>query len=786
MNSFRSGALVCAFILFATICVAQDLSQKVTFSSNAATAKVLLEKLTKQTGVTFVASVPTANDVLIVDVKDVTLTDLMAKIAEASGAEWQKDSEGYRLVRPQALINQQDREYLSARAAAFKAEIDKMSRVLAGKGAFTGYEPKKAADQTQSGLNNPQIKGGGLDGDTVRITMPFGADNAPITRALARILAAMNPVDLASIPAGSRVVFALTPTQTQRLLPGGAVNAINLFAREQQKYVQAEVQAQPEATQAFKLIFFGQDTRPNPIRGGVAEAMLVVQRYAGSESLQIELKVADQTGQFVGQAMRTLQGPDVRSGNAGGKATQFPKNESITVSESGQQHAKLMAIALSGGGDTFMVKMSGNSTAAVRMVTASGGPDSPPPAVVSPEWRSILSNPDQFEPLGFAVSELLMGMAKAQGGNIVAGLPDSALVPLSRRSFAPVTPSELAQILRMSLGILVNSSDGWTIIKPKYHSLARLDRVDRVALGNMLRSIAREGRLSLDAAGRYALGRRQPSMGGLEAIHVSLIDAGAGSAFNSAVGNWKMVQLYATFDASRRETLADGGTLRLGAMTPQQSAIVRSMVFDEPGGPERKPRQQAQAPGLPGQIEQRSVSLAFSLSVPPGGGSEMFFATLSTSSLMDERTEYLPFGVPRDGMLAMRWQKDAAVYASNSANASSGRYFTAEDYGSMQGFNFGALEGAPSPNVQQYDRFKQGYIIRMTFSFAFTPEASMSRELQDAGTDPASGWGSFAQLPEDFRMRAEAARKVASEASSKIRMAPSGGRGNINPPPNRS
>src|SRR5690349_18513079 len=82
-----------------TAASAQDLAKKITFACPAAPAKSLLRDLTAATGVPMDAAPTTANDVLVVKVKDVTVDQLMKRIAQAVDGEWRLVGDTYRLER---------------------------------------------------------------------------------------------------------------------------------------------------------------------------------------------------------------------------------------------------------------------------------------------------------------------------------------------------------------------------------------------------------------------------------------------------------------------------------------------------------------------------------------------------------------------------------------------------------------------------------------------------------------------------------------------------------------
>src|SRR5688572_26102838 len=84
--------LIAIALGMAALAAPQDFTQKITLETAAMPAKKLLAELSKLANYPFETSTLTANEVLLVRVKDVTLGDLVKKIAEASGCEWAKEA----------------------------------------------------------------------------------------------------------------------------------------------------------------------------------------------------------------------------------------------------------------------------------------------------------------------------------------------------------------------------------------------------------------------------------------------------------------------------------------------------------------------------------------------------------------------------------------------------------------------------------------------------------------------------------------------------------------------
>ena len=70
----------------------------VSFSAPAAPAAKLLPKLSQAVGVKMESDARLAREVLLIQAKNVPIKDLMERIAQATGGEWAKEGETYRLT----------------------------------------------------------------------------------------------------------------------------------------------------------------------------------------------------------------------------------------------------------------------------------------------------------------------------------------------------------------------------------------------------------------------------------------------------------------------------------------------------------------------------------------------------------------------------------------------------------------------------------------------------------------------------------------------------------------
>lgn len=774
-----------------TLALGQDTTQKVTFSSKATSAKLLLEKLSKTTGVTFATSPQTADEVLLVDVADAPLSDLMKQIAKAAGAEWQAEGEGFRLVRPSALNAQQEREYLADRAAKIQKQQKEFQDTLNGQKPLTAAEAAKIAETQRRQVE--EITSAASEGR--RIMTPQIAREAvnanPTSRLMLKLVTSFAPADLARIPAGARVVFSSMPTRVQRPLPAAAGRAIADFVREAEIWLSA-MPPQAQTPDPTRQVFIGlPGGNLSAMEGGLGKVLFIVQRSQFNDGLQVEVRVADRAGKIAANTMRMLSLGGGANFFAGGRVVSTsaaPANPApapasggapLEVSNAGKEHAAFMmqspsrnqvsfiaSPATAGGGTRVSI-----ATTVEAFAIGGAAPASPnKPLALSQEWRGQLLRPDLNEPLGYVVSDLFSSLAKVRKRNLVASLSDRALIALSTRAQQRVTDVQLLEMAQNELDMKVEESDGWLNVQPKFPFHERSVRVDREELGRLLGSIQKDGRMTLDALCRYALSRSQPAPNpAFDLRYVNALFPTEAGDFQAASGNWKIHQLYATLSADQRRSLGNGGRLALGSLSNQQAAIVNAMVYDDLQGPLYREIRPGQNPNE--AAEYRSMMFA-----TEGG---MIMSMGPGQTLLNERTEFLPAGVPPNGILTLQASTQDAVLATKKDGSADARFFTAEAYGAYTGIapNI-VLAGSSGGNLSMpvYDTFRPAQQQALDFLFEFSPQASLSKQLRDAWFLPGSTAGSFNMLPPSFRQRVEETAKRMGESRGTISLGAPAGR----------
>ncbi|MBX3119332.1 MAG: hypothetical protein KF784_09715 [Fimbriimonadaceae bacterium] len=737
--------LIIAVLALTGVCWARPvqedpLQKKITFAVHATTMKNLMPILQKETGIAFNVTPQTANDVLLVSVKDVTVQQLMEKIAQASDAEWVKDSTGYRLSRSQGLSNTQERKYLNARAAAM---TDAISKLKAPAGS-TSSEAK--GEQIVSSTMKIENENGLQE---YRLPPPPKLGETPVGRALIAVLSRMNVNDIAAMGEGTRVVYASAPTRVQRAMPGAALRELQNFAAEHQAYVLKQKQAQTEVMPG-KFLFLGPGGQTsNEIKGGISKILLVLQRFEDSDDVQAQILVADQEGNIAASASTMISG---RIEDKSKPLTVDSSEKPIELSDEAKLHAQLMGTTASndnvhftfssGGGGTFVTEAIG-----IKLVESEPAQGFQPKVKPTPELLAKILEPEKYDPLSFAVSEFLSGMANGQ--NIVASIPDSLLIPLSRRAVINTRPTELRNILSSTLKMETETKDGWMVVTPRFSPLARLDRADRLPAGQLLRSVKNRPTLPLDEAAEYASRHGAPlQRDGFEIPYLNVVNKTAGGYLSGqSPYNWNLLKLYGSMNPQQRRDMLTAGRVRASNLNPFQMGILDRMVYDDVSGP-RYINPNPPAPPRQGKSEEAVFVTMANL----GGGMSGFMG-MGPTKLLDERTEFMPTGVPRDAMINLSISNDEGVYASN-ADGSESKFMSAEEY-AMQSWiaSQGNLQGPVS--MPKYEKFVPATMSRLNFEFLFSPIAAMSRSLEDNRIEGSGSLMQYEQLPATFRERVQ-------------------------------
>jgi hypothetical protein len=707
----------------------QELAQRLTFSVPAAPLSVVLEQLAAQTGISLRAGAM-VRDVVSVRVNDVPLNELMRRLAESTACEWVVEEGGFRLAPDPGAQNIERTAELRARTEAWRRAIA-MQVEQSGQGPELTLED--ARREVEAGARPPGAAGdgirarrGGPGGATVRPrTLALAAPGA---RAVARLLNGIDPAEFAAMPPGGRLVFTPAPTAMQRPLRAWRPVVAQL-AREMSVFRQAAQERDPSIWMPGTPL--GADAPP----GEPASATLIALRQGFQDVVTLHLAVWDAQGAPVAQIRGALMTQPV--GQA--ERTPISEPEPLALSADAQSFARLFAgrADVARGSEVIIVRTSGDEEPMVITGTLSGPANAAPP-----EWRERILNPERYEPLAHLTGEVLHKTAEREGANLVAVLPDSLVGDMARAfSNASMGPKEVLRRLQAQWGMSVASDGGWLIVRPSQPQAARDERVDRAALGRLLRALTARGWWTVDEMAAYAATRPQ-GLGVMTLDHYfcRIVNPDADQRlFDPLSGQAEALRVWGLLSSGQRNVLLDGRPLQLGALNQPLLETLHRMVYFSREGPD------IQAPGLGGQGAGRR------------GGLGRW--TMGMDDPLTERTYVLPNGVPRDGALTARVTRTpVAIGVADDGRFGVAR--SAREIAMARTVLLGMGDGEQLPMGRAYPRYVMAERVSIRLQLALSPRATMARTVGEVNLAQGARAAAFEQLPEAFRRQVEEASRA--------------------------
>ena len=722
----RLMGVVAAMALAGAAC-AQDLAQKVTYTTVAVPIDRALHEIAAIANVKLEAATDVQGEVVIVSVHDAVLNDLMQRIAAATSCRWKKNEDGsYRLFRPSEIATAEEMQEAAARLAAVRKAVDKLNEPLRKNPVLDA----KAADdilknQTDPGLGALAGAGGNIAGAVKRRkSLLTGGADQPTGRAAARLLAQLDLTTISNMEEGERIVFSTRPNAMQLPLGPDAGDVLNTLVAEQgvwaeayQRKTEGETKTDVEkATRAAMHNVMG--VFNGPIEGKPVKALLCVQLQSLLGAYQLRLKLYDAQGKEVfqgGQTMAVASSPLNRIDDLL-KAQPPSDDPEIEFSDD----SKALLVFFRG----MLQSVMGGGSAAKDL---------------TPEVLAKLRNPDKYDPLGFIQSEALIAVAGASKANLVADVPDSLMgMAAGMMPGQKLTVDRFLKALGAGDSVALETKDGWMVLKPTRPVLERMKHVDRAALTRLIAVAQAKRMVPLDDLAAYAVANG-PLMGNDVSRLYSLLfvpGAALGMTGMGGMSNWDMLRFYGSLTADQRQALGGGNQIAMRTLLPGQVDLVKRMTYYPSGlmGSTLKVQQPGSQPATP--------------ALPPGfGGADI------------EPTEVLPNGLPPNGFVEVKVKTDSVV---QDAGATQPRIQLIGTYGPQELGVFRVMKNDPtmgamlSSFLPQLQSFRLGNRTTYDFNFQYTPEVSMGQQLQDSQIDPDGPILSFADLPEDFQKQAQA------------------------------
>lgn len=597
----RAFATIAGFVLLFAPTHGQQpggLDQRVSVRQQAARLPNALENLSQETGVRLEAAPFFANDVVMVTVRDRPLKDVLDKIAEVVSGEW-RVVEGVRVLgRNQAKLQEEERRSLEQRIASVRTAQAKAAELLAAPYTF---------DSLQDALlrrDDIEKRGGESLTTDQYMALQRIASLGPVQRAALRLFVTLDPKVVGGLPPRGRVVFSTSPTAMQRQLTGSAI--ARKLLEEQALWADVHQSGAHSDTR----IFFGPTEAPTrPFTRGIAKFRITAERTHWSDIPSVTFSVVAEDGRVMAHTSIDLWSLTYTK-PAEQPTTPSQPNEPIPLSDSAKEFLE------------FALKRSGSPGASATY--------NPVPAGL----RERLLNPERHDPLSFLISEALQFMVDRREIDFVGLIPDNLAVSVGmREGDTRITTAMLGR--RIGRLLHEDETEKWLTLRPADPYRERSMRIDRAALGELLRSVAQHGRMTLDAAAAFVLKSAPPSYGWIRLASAMIEPSGEYDFWQR--GDVDALRLYGTLSAQQRQLLASGGRLAISTLAPVQMELIRKLTF-----------------GADAQLNRGGASVEVEVT-------EGEYLGPST-----EVTEVLPRGIPNDAFLTLASDESTVLYSFDS------------------------------------------------------------------------------------------------------------------------
>lgn len=676
--------------------------------------------IAEKTGQKLEVAPAVASAVVAIRTDKAPLEEVLSKLALVSGGVWETGSDGIRrLVRDRDRHYREEREDRDARAARILKAIRNLEAA-----ATKEAKPTKEGEPEQEDLDEGFAAAMGFPGS--------GSGRARDWAALARVL---NVGELANLPPKARLVFATNPNRSQRALNVPAIGAIveGLIAQHNQraqamgegKGDEGEEAADMQKALEPMLQAMGIELSPKPIDSPPAKVLFIVERgggmgflSGGEDSLTLGLKLFDAQGRQLLRASRGLVlgrfGEAIREGiQALGKDASKPKpsGDTFELAPTTVELRRLADFSEMGGTGVFQ-----------------------PP---SEALQKLMLQPELHDPLGFYWSEGLLATARHRGVNLVANLPDS-LVEMTAFEAGDPKPTYDAfwSDLAGKRDLKVSDADGWILVQPAHPHEARIQRLDRVALGKLLRAALDKELPGLDDVADYA-SKCPPPMEAPIAMPYLLLYASNLLQQGMMPLNWDVLRLYGTLGPAQRQALRSGASIPFSALLPVQSAQVRAMAFGS-GAKLDVTRESDPPKADPDELGWMGMFTAF---LPRMG-----------ADFLDEPTEVMPDGLPAMGSLSISVKSEPFVCPLDEK----GRRHRV--FGALGATEMALFKGlAEDPNmaamaqgIPQFTKFLAGEREVLNLKLQLGPRVSMGDKMYDHRMPKGGSAVAWEALPQPF------------------------------------
>lgn len=527
-----------------------DLSQKVTYTTVAKSAKKVCEDLERITNVPIGTERQTSAEVLVIDVKDVPLKSLLDKIAKSSSAQWEKNESEMKLVRPSEVSKKEAQEEIAFYAAA----IEKSMKAAAEKVAKASpYDAQSAAQYSQQ-YNALSTQLTGNPGREVWDQMRELDRNSPVGRLADRLMSCLDAKRLAAMRQDECCVLSTAPNRLQFPFGQQASAAIQQFQKDWALWASAADKI--DAPQARMNSFVdGLKSKKQP-----AEVLTVCKWAEMRTAIATVTYVITSDGYILAELSSTLSVDDTMDSLS--RIAGRPQNPTAEVPGTGVTFSSLA--------------QAWTNRARLLMEPIPGAKPADPT-----ELDRWLLSPTENDPLSLHPSEALSAIAKSKSLNLVANLTDqSILISILAAMGINKSSNEYMDLFQKSSGMVFEVDGKWLEGKPVLPSRVRRERFDRQSLQMLIRAIKGKGFLSLDEMGAFCASNDRNAISEISMMGF-LIMTGDMNSIAPLLDDFAILGLYGSLLPVQRSALLAGSPLAYKDMVAEQKLRLERIIYGQ-------------------------------------------------------------------------------------------------------------------------------------------------------------------------------------------------------------
>ncbi|MDR3690752.1 MAG: hypothetical protein P4L46_15350 [Fimbriimonas sp.] len=704
-----------AITVSSAIACGQDLGTKVTYSTRAARASVVVKELGELAKVKLATSPQTEGEILIVSVRDQSLSDIMSRIASVTSGEWKPEGGTYRLVADNKRRNLEAKERHAKRLSSLQADLKK----------FEDNANKQLEKLNKLATAKPAKKPGDKSVADKPIATTTPGTPAPVDPALAALrqklslstqfnmlslIKGVDPNLLCEMTRRERLVFSTSPNRMQRSLGGDAPALVDSIIQAHNELV-SRIPPAPApdlsdlGTEAASYVLKMRRMRTS-IVADAAKAVLTVKPLEFDSEATFNLRIYNREGVVVLTARANLSGfGRNKYGDDADDGPERPTTEKETPIQYAEDSKAL--IAATSGKEA--------SLGTVRL---------------DPAVRIKIFAPDRFDPLAFADTDEILAYAKSLGKPLIADLPDS-YGGLGSQSIE--TLESVSSRIKAGDSIERVPDRDFTVLRPADPCSAREERLNRQALAELMHVVLQKGVPSLDAIANFAARTPYPGIEGMVSNYFNFFIPGFGMTGPDFSYLWDMLRFYADLSPQSRELLRNGGRLAFSSLTADQHEALNSMLFGS----------------SPDLAWESKVNVEDKLM------QELYGGSLNEMGMdyHDDPTEVAPNGVPADGFVDMKAQVESFAFPLDIEGAPC--LASLEVLGPTE---LAIIKMSRDPEVNSdaqqiaphLNHMKLGTKATLSFTFHVAPQIVLAHSLSDCRLLESGGLFAEENLPDAF------------------------------------